>query len=584
MKLKRLYLRYSLNFQKLKIKFRNLEVQDFQDAYIIISRRLYRIIHLRNLVVFSLVFIIFVTSMFISSFKGIEAYYNKDKPLTGGTYTEGKMGKFLRLNPIYSQTNQNDEDAINLLFSGLMKHDDGKGLKTDLASKWALSEDRKAYDFEIKEGVKWHDGTDFSADDVVFTVQTVQNPDARSPLYEAWKGVKVEKTGDNSVRFTLKEPNEAFLENTTLKIIPKHILGEMPTASIQTVDFNVEPVGTGPYAFESLAKESGRETLILDMNDYYYGTKPYLKKVVLEGFLDEGELLDEYSKKNIDGIGDPTQEMVERFLDTKGTSIHEYTLPRYIAAFFNMDNDFLKEKNLRISIGLATDRKEILNSSADGRGLVVSSPISDGSAEDSASRDVGKATEMLKAAGYVTEGGQLKYKGKDVSLKIVTGDTGELKKTAETFQKNLEALGIKSEIMSVNMNSLQNDFIRPRDYDILIIGENTGLYPDLFSFWHSSQITDPGLNFSKYKDRKLDKFLEIVRKTTDQKQKQEKLAEIQKIITGEAAAVYLFNPYYSFIVSDNIKGIEGGKIISPSDRFLQIQDWYTKADRVPIDE
>lgn len=582
MKLKRLYLRYSLNFQKLKIKFRNLEAEDFQRAYIILSRRLYRIIHLRNLVVFCLVFIIVMVSMFVSSFKDLEAYYNKDKPLSGGTYTEGKMGKFLRLNPIYSQTNQNDEDAVNLIFSGLTKNKDGKSLEPDLASGWSLSEDRKTYTFDIREGVKWHDGENFSADDVVFTVQTIQNPDARSPLYEAWKGVKTEKTDKGDVRFVLKEKNEAFLANTTLKIIPKHVLDGIPAASIQTVEFNIKPVGTGPYEFESLAKEPGRETLILNKNAKFYGSKPHLQKVVLEGFLDEKELLDEYNKKNLDGIGDPTQKMVKKYAKARGTLVHEYTMPRYIGAFFNVDNNFLKEKALRSSINLVTDRKEFLDFSVGGRGLAVYSPISYGGTFSA--KDVAKANESLKGAGYILEGGSLKKEGKEVSLKIVTGDTDELKKSAELFQKNLKLLGIKSEVKSADMNSLQNEFIRPRDYDILIIGENNGLYPDLFSFWHSSQINDPGLNFSKYKDRKLDKFLEIARKTTNQSEKKTRLAEIQKIINEEAVAVYLYNPFYNFIASEKVKGIEGGRIISPSDRFLQIQGWYVRADRVPIDD
>ncbi len=190
MKLKRLYLRYSLNFQKFKIKARNLEAEDFQKAYLIISRRLYRVVHLRNLVIFCVAFIILVFSMFISSFQTIEAFYSKDKPQSGGIYAEGNLGKFSRLNPLYSQTNPNDEDAVNLIFSGLMKRGKDRGLKPDLASKWALSEDKKTYTFELKKGIKWQDGVEFTPDDIIFTIQLIQNSDARSSLYEAWKGVK----------------------------------------------------------------------------------------------------------------------------------------------------------------------------------------------------------------------------------------------------------------------------------------------------------------------------------------------------------------------------------------------------------
>lgn len=588
MKFKRFFLRHSLNFQKIKIKARNMEVEDFQKAYIVVSRRLYRIIHLRNLVAFCLVFVIVVFSMFLSSFSTIQAFYNKDKPLSGGTYAEGDLGKFSRINPLYSQTNPNDEDAVNLIFSGLMRRGDDRSLKTDLASKWSISQDHKTYTFELKKGVKWHDGAEFSADDVLFTIGLIENPDARSSLYEAWKGVKAEKTEKGEVKFTLGEPSDSFLENTTLKILPKHILEKIPPAKMQTVEFNTNPVGTGPYKFDSLTKESGRETLIMSLNDKYYGKKPYLTKVVLEGFLDEKEMMDEYNKRNIKGIGNPTQGLIKKVSEDKSTSLHEYSLPRYVAMFFNVESEKLKEKNLRVAISQAVDRKDILEKAANGRGLPAYYPITPGLAVNTGvtverGADIGKAKETLKGASYTSEGGQLKYQGKDITLKIATGDTDELKKTAGIVADELKKLGIKTEIKSENMNILQKDYIRPRNYDILIIGEDLGLTPDLFSFWHSSQVNDPGLNFSKYKSRKLDKFIEVARMTTDKAEKQAKLEEVQKAILEDVPVVYLYNPSYIFITSDKVKGVHDGKMVSPSDRFENIEGWYQKADKVMID-
>lgn len=589
MKLKRLFLRYSLNFQKAKIKTRNLEAEDFQKAYVVVSRRLYRIIHLRNLVLFCLVFMILIFSMFLASFKKIEAYYNKDKPLNGGTYTEGNLGKFARLNPLYSATNPNDEDVVKLIFSGLTQRKGGRDIQPDLASKWTLSEDRKTYTFELKKGIKWHDGKDFSADDVTFTIGLVQNPDVRSASYEVWKGVKVEKTAQNEVKFILSQPSDSFLDNTTLKILPQHILEKVPPQSIQTVDFNTDPIGTGPYQFESLAKESGRETLVLDRNEKYYGKKPYIEKIKLENFLDAGELLDEYEKRNLKAIGSPTQDIVKNVSKLGSTDIHEYTLPRYVAMFFNTESESLKEKNLRLAISQSVDRQVLLEQAVAGRGLPAYYPISPslaghGNIVVEGKGDINKANETLKGAGYTVENGQLKYQGKDVTLKIATSDAQEFKKTAEVITENLKKMGIKVDLRIENMNILQKDYIRPRNYDILIVGEDLGITPDIFSFWHSSQAADPGLNFSKYKDRKLDKFIEIARKTPDKQEKQSKLEEIQRMILDNALAVYMYNPFYNFVTSDKVKGINEDKIVSPSDRFNDIENWYLKADRVSIDD
>ncbi len=582
MKLKRLYLRYSLNFQKLKIKLYNLEAEDFQKAYIVVSKRLYRVVHLRNLVIFCLGFLVVVFSMFLSSFKTLGAYYQKDKPLVGGVYSEGSVGKFLLLNPLYSVVNQNDEDAVNLIFSGLTKHSRGKEIIPDLASSWSLSQDRKTYIFDIKKGVKWQDGQDFTADDVVFTVQTIQNPDAKSPLYEAWKGVKVEKTGSYGVKFVLNAPDKSFLENTTLKILPRHVLASIPASDMQTVDFNTSPIGTGPYQFGSMNEESGRETLILNAFSGYYGKKPFIQKLMLESFADAREMIAEYRKRNIMAIANPDQADIQRLGNDKTTNIHEYILPRYTAAFFNMDNEFLKDKNLRLAISQITDRKNMVDEALDGEGLPVYLPLVYGPNGQSAAADAAQASDTLKVAGYTLAQGKLQFKGKDVKLKIVTAETDEMKKTADIFQKELGSLGISSDVEAAGMNDLQNNYLRPRNYDVLILGENSGLYGDLFSFWHSSQVQDPGLNFSKYKSPALDKFLEILRSNNDPAEKQKMYSEIDRIFQEDNPAVYLYNPFYQFITSDRVKGVHNGRLVTPADRLNMLEDWYLKYQKVSL--
>ncbi len=586
MKFKRLFLRYSLNFQKLKIKLYNLETDDFQKAYIVVSKRLYRVVHLRNLVIFCLVFLVIVFSMFLSSFKTLGTYYKKDEPFIGGVYSEGSMGQFLLLNPLYSVTNQNDADAADLIFSGLMKHDQGKNIVPDMASKWSLSKDEKTYTFNIKRGVKWQDGKPFTADDVMFTIQTIQNPDAKSSLYETWKGVKLAKTGDYEVKFILGAPDKSFLENTTLGIIPQHILSGVPAADMQTVDFNTAPIGTGPYKFESMDKEPGKETLVLNTNSYYYSKKPYINKVVMESFLDSREMLDEYHKRNILAIANPNQSLVTKLKNDQTTNIHTYTLPRYVAAFFNVDNKFLNDKNLRLVISKAVDRKVMIDRATNGEGLAVYSPFAYGpSGQDSQNvkTNVEEAKKVLDNAGYKLNHNKLSLKGDSLKLRIVTEETDELEKTAQVFQEELKSLGIDSEIQTADMNNLQNNYLRPRNYDILILGENSGLYGGLFSFWHSSQVQDPGLNFSKYKSPALDKFLEILRTTNNPVEKQKMLTDIDNIFKEDNPAVYLYNPFYDFIVSDKVKGIQDGKLVVPTDRLNEIENWYLKFHAVSID-
>ncbi len=586
MNLKRLFLRYSLKTQKQLIRLKNLELEDFHSLYIFASKNLYRIIHLRNLVIFCIVFVVVVTLMFFSSFSQVAAYYTKDKPVSGGIYSEGMMGKFLRINPIYSQTNQDDENAASLIFSGLMKEGKDRALTYDMARKWSLSADQKTYTFELKKGIKWQDGASFGPDDVLFTIGLIQNTDVRSPLYETWKGVKAEKT-ENGVKFTLNAPDQSFLENTTLKILPKHILEKIPARDIQTVDFNIKPVGTGPFKFVSLDKEQDHETLTLARNEDFYGKKPYLDGVKLESFLYEKDILDAYSRRNVMGIGDPSLTAISELKD-KNTNLYEYNIPRYVAVFFNTQSQFLKDKNLRSALSLTVDKKDVLGQAAGGRGLVQNYPVSPGLVAEAsdlpkAAVSVGQAKDVLKNAGYTLKGKQLQLNGKDVSLKIVTADSEELSKTADAVAKEFGQLGVKTDVRKVDMTALQQEYLRPRSYDAVILGEDIGAYPDLFSFWHSSQVNDPGLNFSEYKNPELDKYLELEREAANDSDRQARINDIQRIILEDAPAVYLYDPFYYFAASSKIKGMESGKIVSPEDRFWNISDWYLKADKVMID-
>jgi len=527
--------------------------------------------------------------MFLSSFRELNPYYLVNVPKNGGIYSEGSVGKFLRINPIYSQTNPRDEDAVNLIFSGLVKRGENGSIVGDLADNWKIRDENKTFIFELKSGVRWHDGAEFTADDVLFTLSLIQNPDVRSPLYETWKGVKAEKTPEGWVKFTLEHPNNSFLENAAFKIVPKHILESVPMSSIQTVEFNVKPIGTGPYKFESLTKEADKETLILSANSRYYAGEPHIQNIILEGFSSEVDAVDAYRKRQIKAISSPSVLVADKFDDDIATNIHEYHLPRYVAAFFNTGRETLKDKNLRIALALTVDRNRILNQAVSEKGSINFYPITSGAEGFSTnvpkySKDVGKAKAILKKGGYTLDGGVLKYKGKEVTLKVVTGDTPELGKTAEIFASGLREVGVKVEVENVDSVSLERDYIRPRDYDVLIFGEDLGMSSDLFSFWHSTQVDDPGLNFSRFKDRELDKFLEMARVMGSGREKADKLQGIQRIIVDNAAAVYLYNPYYFLVASDKVGGVDEGRIVTPSDRFHNVKDWFVNSTQVVSDD
>ena len=153
-----------------------------------------------------------------------------EKPDYGGSYAEGIVGSPQYINPILCQTNDTDRDISELIFSGLMKYDSQENLVPDLAERYAIGEGGKIYDFFLRKNILWHDGKPFNADDVVFTFQTIQNPNYKSPLIFNWSGVEIEKIDDWTVRFKLKNAYAPFLNSTTVGILPKHIWVNMSPA------------------------------------------------------------------------------------------------------------------------------------------------------------------------------------------------------------------------------------------------------------------------------------------------------------------------------------------------------------------
>ena len=170
------------------------------------------------------------------------AYYRatEEVPASGGSFTEGVVGQPMFVNPLIANGNGPDEDLMELIFSDM----------GDLAESYAENPDGKSWTVTLKEGLAWDDGKPITAADVVFTVETMQGGDAGSAQAGTWQGVIAEKISDREVRFTLREKN-AFFESLarSLRIAPEHVFAGIPPTNMRLSDYNLEPVGSGPYSW-----------------------------------------------------------------------------------------------------------------------------------------------------------------------------------------------------------------------------------------------------------------------------------------------------------------------------------------------
>lgn len=511
--------------------------------------------------------------------------------IPGGEYTEGVIGIPRFINPILAQTNDVDLDLAGLIYSSLLKYDSQGNLVGDLAQKYEIGDDQKTYTFFLKKEVLWHDKELLTASDVVFTVQAIQDPRYKSPLRIRFQGATVEKIDDYTVRFKLKDVYASFLHNLTFGILPKHIWEYIPSEFIELAEYNLKPIGSGPYKFLKFKKDKKGEikSLHLRVFEDYYDRLPYIERVVFKFYPDEDSLASSYNKKEFLGFGGISPKNLKKTRLGNNFNLFELPTTQYFACFFNQTKSKpLVDKTVRIALAHATRKEEIIQELFNGKAKVVYQPILPGLLGYTQQTKIydfapEHAKNILEEKGWKdTDGNGIREKEEEnLEIELVVSDWPELKKAAELLQKQWSKIGVSVNLKVLGIAEIQQNYIRPREYEALLFGQASGLDPDPFAFWHSLQRKDPGLNLAMYANKEVDKLLEEARQTLDRNIRAENYEEFQKKLAEDIPAIFLYNPSYLYIVSKAIKGIELHQpVVEPYQRFAGIENWYIKTKRI----
>ena len=517
-------------------------------------------------------------------------------PNYGGSFAEGIVGSPQYINPILSQTSDADRDVSKLIFSGLMGYSAEGNLIPDLAEKYSVGDNGKIYDFFLKKDIKWQDGQTFNADDVIFTIKAIQNPIYKSPLRINWSGVEIEKIDEWTVRFKLNAPYAPFLANTTVGILPNHIWKDISPEKFILAPENLTPVGTGPYQLKKTKKDKDGFINYMELQafgDYNTATRPFIDKIYLYFYPSEEELIKAYNQGKIDNL---TLISNQNKNALKGSTIkskeYELNLPRYFAVFFNQSNStVLSDKNVRLALNYATDKKQIIDKTLGGEGKQVDSPIPFGVLGHDEKLVIyefnpDKAKEILEQNGWKdTDGDGIREKKTEkLEFGLITTELKQLQDTANILTEQWAKIGAKVNVTISNIGEIQQQYIRPREYQAILFGEVLGLDPDPYSFWHSSQKKDPGLNLALYDNQKVDTLLKDARQIVgNDALRTEKYNEFQQLVINDAPVVFLYSPYQLYFVSKDVKGITAENVVLPSERFSNIRNWYIKTQRVKKD-
>ncbi len=509
----------------------------------------------------------------------------------GGVYTEAAVGQPRNINPILAGANDLDLDITYLIYSSLFRLNNELELEGDLATNYEIADNNRVYTIHLRDDIKWHDGEQFTADDVIFTIRSIQTPDYGSPLATAFQSVKAEKIDDFTVKFTLQQPYAPFIYSLTLGITPEHVWESIPPKNAALAEQMLRPVGTGPFKFEEIItrRKTGEITEFkMTRNEEYYGQRPYLDEFTYIFFQTHEEAVQALMTGNADGVGFIPLSLAEDARNRKSIDVHRLLLPQYFGLFLNeIKNEQLGDAGIRSALNLGINRDKIVSEAFKGEAESLRAPIPSGIFNFTDDLNIQSynqetAKQNLEEAGWKDEDGDgIREKDdKQLHVTITTTDWPEYVKTAEVIQTQWQEIGVSVDIEHFSTGTIQQTIVGPRDYEILLYGENLPVDPDPYPFWHSTQTRNPGLNLSLFKDEKTDKLLEEARKTFDPAERRDKYLQFQQRFLDLNPAIILYRPYYLFAQKTSVRGEKMENVDLPHSRYNNIEEWHVLTKRI----
>lgn len=532
----------------------------------------------------------------VAQTRGLSAYYQTLQPAPGGTYTEGVLGAFTNANPVYA-TNLADTTVSKLLFSGLFTYNDHNQLVGDLAQSYSVDDRGTTYTVHLRPNLKWHDGKPLTAEDVVFTYQVIQNPDARSPLQGSWQGITVAAPDPFTVTFTLPNTLASFPYSMTTGIIPKHILGSTSMADMRSVAFNTtRPIGSGPFLWQAIeltgsSADKREEHIALKANPDYYSGRPKLSSFVVRTFRTSDQLLNAFRHQEVTSVAGLNQLPAE-FKNDSGVWVYNLPLTAQVMAFFDTLHGLGADQTVRQALVNATNVPAIVGG-LDYPSQPVREPLLRGQlAYDpnyfQFSYNPAEADRLLDTAGWVRGKDGVRYKdGTKLQLALYYHSGREYDRVAKQLAAFWRTVGVATTLTPQNDTDFQGTVSQPpstnvHTYDVLLYGISVGVDPDVYVYWDSSQ-TDlrsaARLNFSGYSSARADIALEAGRTRLDPTLRTIKYRPFLQAWKEDAPAVGLYQPRFLYLSHVHVYGLSETPINGDAQRFSNVQNWQIRQIR-----
>lgn len=484
-----------------------------------------------------------------------------------------------RLLPLLASDSASGEIS-GLIFNGLTKYDKDINIIGDLAESWEVKRNGLEIIFHLRKNVRWHDGVEFTADDVVFTYKTVTDPKVPTPYGSNYGPVeKVEAVDKYTVRVTYKEPYAPALESWGMGIIPKHIL---EGKDITSEEFNRKPIGTGPYRLKEWV--TGQKIVLEAFDDYFEG-RPNINRYIARIIPDQATTFLELKFGGIDYMAlTPPQYKLQTDTPLFKRYFQRFRFPAFGYTYlgYNLQDQRFADKRVRLALSHAINKKDIIDGVLLGYGTPCTGPFPPESwAYNPEVKDIEynpeKAKRLLIEAGWRIGKDGIFYKnGRPFRFTVLVNQANDVRiKTAQIIKENLKKIGVIMDIKVLEWQAMLHEFIDKRRFEAVILGWALSRDPDIYDIWHSSKTKEGEFNFISYKNEEVDRLLIEGRKTFDIEKRRRIYHEIHRILAEEQPVTFLFVPDALPVLHKRFKGVEK----APLGIWYNFINWYVPRNK-----
>ena len=498
---------------------------------------------------------------------------------SGSSIIIGQSSEVANLNPMI-QPRTPDSNVQCLIFDYLVIPDENLNYVGDLAESWDISDDGTVYTFHLQEGVKWHDGEDFNADDVVFTLTALASPEytggnegrvmsiVGASEYQAGTADSVEgikKIDDYTVEITLASPNAAFLSNMYVAMLPEHILGEESPADWGNDDFNRAPIGTGKYKF--VEWEAG-QYISLERNDEYFGTMPSIENVVVQ-FGADTTLVAALLNGELDVLYNLPATEIENVEAVDGVGVYNYEMMSVYYIGLNQLDPDLSDLRVRQALAYALDKQTIVDTVYGETATVANDIFPDNHWSHNPDVTVyeynpEKAMALLEEAGYTMNDstGYYEKDGETLHLTYDMSTSTDGRQVAALIQQYWKAIGVEMEVIEQDFATLAYSKLLPNNateettaesFQCYTLGFGVEADPEEYNAYLSTSTGAGSWNFIHYSNPQVDELFQQQLLETDPDARADCFHQIAQIISDDVPWIPLYNKATSAGLSDRVQ-------------------------------